>query len=194
MGNASRPGDRPVTRGDQGVTRGSDGFARAIQVDIGLRAVFGPNAEELALRDALERDKLHREAWPAHGRFLRARAGAAGCSPRRARWLPAERRGPAAPVRRDGRNRAPRCARDRSGAPALPGAVRQSAGRPGRRPPRRAAPDSSTMGSPIQNRTAPEAGDTNIQKFAFRQPVNASIIYKPPTTQSMLAATTRCVS
>ena len=54
--------DGTVARRSQGVARGFHSFARAIQIDIGLRAIFRPDAEEFALRDAFERDKVHGQA------------------------------------------------------------------------------------------------------------------------------------
>ena len=54
--------DGQVARRHQGVARGFHGLPRAVEVDVGLRPVFGTYAEERALCDALERDKLHRQA------------------------------------------------------------------------------------------------------------------------------------
>jgi hypothetical protein len=50
--------DGTVSHRRQGVARGLHIFARAVEIDIGLRAIFRPNTKEPALCDALERDEV----------------------------------------------------------------------------------------------------------------------------------------
>jgi len=54
-------GDRLVAQRHQGVASSFHGFARAVEVDVGLRTVFGTNAEEFALCDAFERHEVDGE-------------------------------------------------------------------------------------------------------------------------------------
>ncbi|MCU1233980.1 MAG: hypothetical protein JWP63_1947 [Candidatus Solibacter sp.] len=60
-GEGLKSGDGKIARREQGLVRGADRFARAVEIDVGLRTVFGADAEKVALRDAFERDEVYRE-------------------------------------------------------------------------------------------------------------------------------------